>query len=192
MLKADNLSEIKHISHSFFTRKNGKSSGVFYSINCGLNSGDNSRDVFINRSLCANKLGVSEKKLVTLNQVHNNKVIKVDETWKPEKSPQGDGLVTDKNGIAICILTADCIPILIADKKNNIIGALHAGWKGAVKGIIENTIEAMINLGANSNSIDIAMGPCISKESYEVTEEYKDNYLILDATFIDIPYRRFF
>jgi len=177
MLRSKTLSRIKNIRHSFFTRRNGKSTGVFSSLNCGLNSGDYYRDVFINRSLCANKLGVSPENLVTLKQAHNNKVIKVDKVWKPEESPQGDGLITNNHAIAICVLTADCVPILIADKKNNIIGAVHAGWKGTVKGIIENTIEAMINLGADSNSMGAAVGPCIGKTSYEVTEEYKDFFL---------------
>jgi YfiH family protein len=155
--------------HGFFTRIGGVSEGVFASLNVGLNSGDEREKVLKNRDIVRESL-VAEK-LVTISQIHSNIAIYVNDEGKYE----GDALVTDKPNIAIGILTADCTPILFEDGENGIIGAVHAGWKGARYGIIENTIKLMKEKGAKN--ISAAIGPCIQQNSYEVDKSFYENFL---------------
>ena len=161
------ISKLDNVKHGFFTRKGGVSKGLYDSLNLGAGSKDNKSNIEENRRIILGNLGVS--KLYTLYQVHSNKVITLTENDEFDKiNIDADALVTNVPNIAIGILTADCAPVLFVDYDNKIIGAAHAGRKGAVGGIIENTLEAMLDLGAQRQSIIATIGPCISQDSYEV------------------------
>ena len=160
------FSSVSNIKHGFFTRCGGVSGRIFSSLNCGYGSSDNPQHILENRRIVAEKLGVSSENLLSLAQVHGNEVIVVEKSWQISHQPRADAMVTNKQGIALGILTADCVHVLFADAKNMVIGAAHAGWKGAFLGVIENTVSAMKNLGANLDNIIACIGPCIAQESY--------------------------
>jgi YfiH family protein len=170
----------EHVRHGFFTRKGGISSGLHASLNCGYGSDDSRDDVAQNRAFCATKLGVAPESLVTAYQVHGVAVVEVDRPWLPAEAPRADALVTTRPGIALGILTADCAPILAADHKAGIVGAAHAGWKGAKAGVAEALIDAMVKHGAEPSRITAAVGPCIGPASYEVGPEFRDDFLADD------------
>jgi len=165
------------ISHGFFTRKGGVSEGVYASLNCGLGSGDSKAHVIENRERVARALGGTETKLLSLHQVHSCDVVTVTAPWRHAKKPKADAMVTTQRGIALSILTADCVPVLFADKEHSVIGAAHAGWKGALAGILEKTVEAMGTLGAKPGSISAAIGPCIAQASYEIGDELREQFI---------------
>lgn len=167
------LSKIDSVSHGFFTREGGVSQGLYYSLNCGFGSGDRADCVAQNRFFVCRALGAST--LLTPYQTHSAKAIIVDKPWPESVPPEADALVTNIPGIAIGILTADCVPILLADAKAGVIGAAHAGWKGAIGGVIEATVKAMQSLGAKE--ITATIGPAIEQCSYEVGGEFRDNFL---------------
>ncbi len=176
-ITCNNLNNIKH---GFFTRNGGHSSGVYDSMNCGPGSNDDAQNVRKNRKAAMQALGYAdETNLYTLCQIHSDKVIHIDSV--PEKRYEADALVTSTPGVALGILTADCTPILFADSNNGVIGAAHAGWKGAIGGVIENTINQMEELGAKRTNIKVAIGPTISQSSYEVGPEFYDNFLKEDS-----------
>lgn len=177
MLTAKPLDVLSHVRHGFFTREGGVSKGIYASLNCGYGSDDNTENVRENRARVAEKLSVEREKLLTVYQIHSPTVVEVTEPWTPDTAPQADAMVTAAPGIALGILTADCAPVLFADKKARVIGAAHAGWKGAVTGVLEATVEAMVSLGAERGNIAAAIGPCISKESYEVGPEFHERFL---------------
>lgn len=181
MLTAKPLDVLSHIRHGFFTREGGVSKGIYASRNCGYGSDDDTENVRENRDRIAEKLSVEREKLLTVYQIHSPTVALVTEPWTPDTAPQADAMVTATPGIALGILTADCAPVLFADKKARVIGAAHAGWKGAVTGVLEATIEAMLGLGAERHNIAAAIGPCISKEAYEVGPEFHERFLSEDA-----------
>lgn len=182
MLKAKPFEVLTHVRHGFFTREGGVSKGIYASLNCGYGSDDDSENVRENRARVAGKLSVEPEKLLTVYQVHSPEVALVTEPWSPGDAPEADAMVTTEAGIAIGILTADCAPVLFADEKAHVIGAAHAGWKGAFGGVLEATIEAMIAQGAERGRIVAAIGPCISKEAYEVGKEFQDRFLEADET----------
>lgn len=155
------------IAHGFFGRTGGVSSGVYMSLNTGDNSADDARAVANNRRLCAEAIGADAAHLVTLKQIHSASVITIDAPFE-NTPPQADALVTNTPGLAIAILTADCMPILLADIQAGVIGAAHAGWRGALNGVIEATIQAMVQLGAATPRIKAALGPCLRQENFEV------------------------
>lgn len=168
------LSKLPTISHGFFTREGGVSeSATFHSLNCGYGSGDLAKNVEQNRGFVARTLGATT--LLTPYQTHSAKVVVVDTLWPDAKPPEGDAIVTNKPGIAIGVLTADCVPILLADEKKGVIGAVHAGWKGAIGGVIEAGIGAMKTLGAKH--ITATIGPAIEQYSYEVGAEFYEQFL---------------
>jgi polyphenol oxidase len=167
--------ELTGISHGFFTREGGHSSGIFASLNCGLGSGDDLAVVTKNRALVALQLGVSDSSLISAFQVHSADVIDV--TAPFSERPKVDGLVTKTRGLALGILTADCGPVLFADEKAQVIGACHAGWKGALAGVTNNVILAMEKLGASRQNIVAVLGPTISKMNYEVGPEFTKPFL---------------
>ena len=169
------LSTISTIKHGFFTRSGGVSDGIYTSLNCGYGSGDDVEKVTENRKRVADKMGAST--LVTVHQIHSPAAIVVNKAWEFKNAPQADALVTEQPGIVLGILTADCLPILFADGKAGVIGAAHAGWKGALGGVIEATINAMIGLGAKAKSIIATIGPAISKNSYEVGAEFLERFI---------------
>lgn len=162
--------------HGFFTRNGGVSEGLYHSMNCGLGSDDAETHVIENRARAAAVLRVAPENLVTLYQIHSNKAVTLTRPWAPKETPQADAMVTRQTGLALGILTADCAPVILADTKNGVIGAAHAGWKGALSGIIEVTVEAMIALGAGRSIIAAAIGPCISQRNYEVGPEFKSRF----------------
>lgn len=181
MLTAKPLDVLTHIRHGFFTREGGVSKGIHASLNCGYGSDDDKGAVAENRARVAQGLGVGPEKLLTVYQVHSPNVIRVTEPWPHADAPQADAMVTDRPDIALGVLAADCAPVLFADTGARVIGAAHAGWKGAFTGVLEATIEAMLGLGANRERIVAAIGPCISRDAYEVGPEFRDRFLETDA-----------
>lgn len=171
--------------HGFFTRRGGASSGIFAGLNCGMGSSDQTEIVGINRSRVALAMGVSDDALVTVHQIHSADAIAVD--TPAANLPEADALVTNRPGIALAILTADCQPVLFSDPVNGVIGAAHAGWRGALDGILESTIDAMVRLGAERERISAVIGPTISQRAYEVGPEFIDRFLDEDP-----EYARFF
>ncbi|WP_417246893.1 peptidoglycan editing factor PgeF [Celeribacter sp.] len=167
---------LKDVQHGFFTRKGGASSGVFDGLNCGFGSSDQADVVKINRARAAQALGLSAGDLCSAHQVHSADVVRV---TGPQDStpPTCDALVTDQPDLALVILTADCQPVLFADAKAGVIGAAHAGWKGAIGGILEATIDEMEALGASRENITAIIGPSISQRAYEVGPEFLDDFL---------------
>lgn len=164
--------EAPGIRHGFFGRKGGVSEGLYDSLNCGLGSKDTREAVTENRARVAIALGSRPDRLVTGYQIHSPDVAHVETPWQPGDAPKVDGLVATKPGIVLGVLAADCAPILFADPEAKIIGAAHAGWRGAVGGVLDATVNAMVRLGARAAFIRAAVGPCIGKDSYEVGPEF--------------------
>jgi len=175
-LRADNLQPLPALRHGFFTRQGGVSEGVYASLDCGIADRDPAH-MRENRGRVATHLGAEFERLLSCHQIHSPDVATVTTPWRIEDGPEADALVTKEKGIALGILTADCAPILFADVKAGVIGAAHAGWRGALTGIIENTVAAMEKLGATRGSIQAAIGPCISWNSYEVGPEFPAPFL---------------
>lgn len=169
------------VKHGFFTRRGGASSGVFAGLNCGQGSTDQSEIVAINRARVADAMGVSHDHLQGVHQVHSATAIIIDAPL-PEK-PRADALVTATPGLALSVLSADCQPVLFADAQAGVIGAAHAGWRGALDGVLESTIEAMETLGAQRDNIVAAIGPSISQRAYEVGPEFLDSFMDTDPDF---------
>ncbi len=168
-------------AHGFLTRGGGHSSGIFASLNCGLGSGDDPDLVTKNREIVARQLTIDPANLVSAWQVHSADVIHVAKPWPQDQRPKVDGMVCNTKGIAIGVLTADCAPILFADAQANIIGACHAGWKGALAGVSSATITAMEKLGANRGRITAVIGPTISKTNYEVGPDFPPQFISADS-----------
>ena len=175
MLKSKKLSKFKRIEHGFFNRKGGFSKGIYKSLNCGLGSKDKIQDVKKNIEKVCLKIGCNKNKLILLNQIHSNNVYKISKI--PKKKLKGDSLVTNKKGIALAILTADCAPVFIYDPVNNLISALHAGWKGAYKKIVSTTLRKFKSSGSNFNDLIVVIGPCIGKDNYEVRNDFLDKFI---------------
>ncbi len=171
--------------HGFFTRKGGASSGIFSGLNCGTGSSDIAEIVAINRGRVAQAMGGALDQLVTVNQVHSAEAIAVNAPFT--ERPRVDGIVTATPGLILGILTADCQPVLFADPVARVIGAAHAGWRGARDGVLEATLDAMQSLGANRVNITAVIGPCISQSAYEVGPEFYEGF-----TDDDPESRRFF
>ncbi len=176
MIESDHL-KFPGISHGFFDRGGGHSSGIFASLNCGLGSGDDPELVHKNRDVVARQLGVASENLVSAWQVHSADVIHVTAPWPIHQRPKLDGMVCNTKGVAIGVLTADCGPILFADAEAQVIGACHAGWKGALTGVAEATVAAMEKLGAKRNRITAVIGPTISRSNYEVGPDFPAPFL---------------
>ena len=166
--------------HGFFTREGGVSQGPFASLNCSLSGADAREAVLENRARTARAVGCEPDRLLGLTQVHGIAVATVVEPWQPGAGPRADAAVTARHGIALGIVTADCAPVLFADTAAGVIGAAHAGWRGAVEGVLEATIAAMLNLGATRAGIAAAVGPCIAQSSYEIGADLRDAVLARD------------
>lgn len=189
--QAQVLSALSGITHAFFGRKGGVSSGVYASLNCGPGSGDERALVLENRAQACAALSPTAA-LVTLYQIHSAEAVTVNAPWEIATNPKADAMATDKRGIALGILTADCAPILLADASARVIGAAHAGWGGALAGVVESVVAAMERLGACRERIAAAIGPCISQQSYEVGSEFMPRFIAADrvnAQFF-VPSRR--
>ncbi|MDR2781724.1 MAG: peptidoglycan editing factor PgeF [Holosporaceae bacterium] len=172
MKKRSNKITFNYIDYGFFGRKNGKSSFAYSSLNCSKFVGDD--ESLVQQNLDIVRRDLAADRLVTLNQVHSNLCIIVDEGTHSDQ--KADALVTRTPNIAIGVLTADCAPILFCDPQNRVIGAAHAGWRGAVGGIIESTVQKMVELGSDPKKIIAVIGPCIAKESYEVDNDFRQNF----------------
>ncbi len=179
--------DLRPIRHGFFTRRLGVSEGIYAGLNCAQNSDDDPQHVAINRARVAQDAAVEPEALLSLHQVHSSDVVTVTKAGWDGERPDADAMVTKTPGIALGILTADCAPVLFADKTAKIVGAAHAGWGGALKGVLENTIDAMIALGATRKNIIASVGPCISQKAYEVGPEFLQNF-----TDTNPDYSRFF
>ncbi|WP_193186705.1 peptidoglycan editing factor PgeF [Nisaea sediminum] len=179
MIQLDELNTDK-IRHAFYTRRGGVSQGIYRSLNCGFGSGDQRKSVAANRARTMAALDCEPEILVTCNQIHSSIVHVLDSDERPAEPPRADGLVTIRKNVALGVLTADCAPVLFSDPADGIIGACHAGWRGALNGIIEATVDAMIELGARPDNIQAAVGPCIGRASYEVGPEFPQPFLEQD------------
>ena len=179
---AANLANEPGLSYGFFTREGGVSTGVYASLNCGPGSRDDPAAVTENRSRAIASLDANAR-LVTLAQIHSATVHTVNADWNFSARREGDGLVTAQPGVALGILTADCTPVLLADTEARVIGAAHAGWKGAVGGVLEATIAAMKKLGAKPARLVAAIGPTISQANYEVGQDLRDRFGAADTRF---------
>jgi YfiH family protein len=169
------------IRHGFFTRDGGVSGGIFASLNCGFGSGDDESKVAENRRRVAQALGQSPDRLVTSYQFHSAEAVAVERPWRRDDRPRADAMATRTPGIALGILTADCAPVLFADPTARVIGAAHAGWRGALGGVLEATVRAMVTLGAARERIAACIGPCIGRASYEVGPEFPAPFLAEDS-----------
>ena len=177
---------LPHIVHGFFGRQGGVSEGNFASLNCGPGSGDKRGLVIENRRRAMEAFGPGAK-LLTLYQIHSAKAVTITESWEIGESPEADAMVTNVPGLALGILTADCAPVLLADAEAGVIGAAHAGWKGALGGVVESALAAMEKLGAERGRIAAAIGPCISQANYEVDARFHSEF-----TKPDLGTERFF
>jgi len=171
---APGLAGLKGIEHGFFGRAGGVSTGLYASLNAGRGSDDDAAAVMQNRERIRQALGADA--LLSCHQIHSAEVMHVTEAWGGTR-PQADAMVTDVAGLGLCILTADCTPVLFADAEAGVIGAAHAGWKGALGGVLEATIASMTELGAKPGRIRAAIGPTIAQASYEVGPEFRDTFL---------------
>lgn len=182
MQTAANLTEAEGVAHAFFGRKGGISTGLYAALNCGPGSNDDPAAVIGNRHIALAALANgTAAKLVTLYQIHCAECVVVSEAWNTGEAPRADAMATNVPGLALGILTADCAPILLADARARVIGAAHAGWKGAYGGVIESALATMEKLGAARRRIRAAIGPCISQRNYEVGPEFRAQFLASDA-----------
>jgi len=181
MIQAKTLAGLDGVQHRFFTRRGGVSAGLYSSLNCGYGSGDGPDNVRENRRRAAASFELAETELLTMHQIHSTDVLTVaDRRWTSPGAPKADAMVTDRPGLALGVLAADCAPVLLADVRAGVIGAAHAGWKGALAGIVDATIAAMERLGAQRERLQAAIGPCIGRESYEVGPEFPAPFLAQD------------
>lgn len=170
------------VPHAFLGRTGGVSGGIYDSLNVGLGSADDAAAVRENRRLAVGAIGC-DLALVTVHQVHSPEVVTVDAAWPDDARPPADGIVTRTHGLALGILTADCAPVLFADADAGVIGAAHAGWKGALGGVLANTVAAMEALGADRSRIAAAVGPCIARKSYEVDDGFRRRFVETEGSF---------
>ncbi len=175
------LAAIPGLRHAFFTREGGVSDGVYESLNAGIGSHDDPARVAENRRRMAQQMGVAAAHFLSVHQTHSPDVVVATEPWQAGSRPRADAIVTRTQGLAIGASAADCGPVLFADPNARVIGAAHAGWKGALTGIVESTVAAMEKLGADRNGIVAAIGPLIRQPSYEVGGEFVERFIETDA-----------
>ena len=175
------LSAIPGLRHAFFTRDGGVSSGIYADLNGGLGSNDDPQNVAENRRRMAERMGVAPHLFLSVHQIHSPDAVLASGPWEGASRPRADAIVTRTEGIAIGVTAADCGPILLADPNARVIGAAHAGWKGALTGILESTIEAMEKLGAERGGTVAAIGPMIRQQSYEVGSEFVERFIDAEA-----------
>ena len=175
MFYSKKLKKFKNIKHCFFSRKGGFSKGIYKSLNCGRGSKDKKKNILKNLNFISKKMLVSKNKLILMNQTHSAKVIEINKI-NYKKKINSDAMITKIKGIALGVLTADCVPIIIYDIKNEIVGCIHAGWKGALSGIITNTVNKIKKLNS-ANKIYASIGPCIGEKSYEVDTNFYKKFL---------------
>ena len=175
MYYSKKLKKFKEIKHCFFSNRNGYSKGVYKSLNCGKGSKDKKKNIQKNLKIVAKKMGVKFENLVLMYQTHSNKVIEIKKI-NYKKKIYADAMITKMRGISLGVLTADCVPIILYDCGNKIVGCIHAGWKGAFKDIIKNTIHKIKKINSN-NKIYASVGPCIGKKNYEVDIKFYKKFI---------------
>ena len=180
MFFSEKLKKFENLKHCFFSRKNGVSKGYYESLNCGIGSGDKKENVLKNLEFVAKKITCNKESLITLNQKHTNEVIHFDTAKSVKNKLTGDAIVSEVKNIGIGILTADCAPIFFYDQKKKIIGCAHAGWKGALNGIIKNTVKKFSELNSNNNDLIAVVGPCINNKNYEVKKDFFEKFISKD------------
>ena len=176
MFYSKKFKKFKNIKHCFFSRKGGFSKGIYHSLNCGKGSKDDKKNIYKNLSIVSKKMNVSQKKLSLMNQTHSNKVIIISKKNISSKKFNSDAIITKLKGITLGVVTADCVPIILYDIRNKSIGCIHAGWRGAFNGIIENTMKKFRKLNSN-NEIFASVGPCIGSKSYEVDINFYKKFI---------------
>jgi len=176
MFYSKKFKKFKNINHCFFSRKGGFSKGIYQGLNCGKGSEDNKKNVNKNLALVSKKMKINQKRLLLMRQTHSNKVIIINKKNKNSKKFNSDAMITKMKGLGLGVVTADCVPIILYDIKSQIIGCIHAGWKGSSSGIIENTIKKFKKLNSN-NKIFASVGPCIGKKSYEVDINFYKKFI---------------
>ncbi len=174
------FNDIEFVRHAFYTRQGGVSEGLYTSLNCGLGSGDSPDAVRENRKRAMAAIDLPETALTTLYQVHGRNVVELEAPLPENARPQADALVTRVPGVALGVLSADCVPVLFCDRHAKVIGAAHSGWKGAIGGVLDATVEAMAKLGADPARIVAGIGPCIAQRSYEVGPEFPAPFVAED------------
>ena len=177
MIKSKKLSKIKKLKHGVFNSRGGFSKNIYKSLNCGPGSKDKPSNIRKNLELVRKKIKNSARAIFLLNQIHSNKFIYVDEKYQFKLKPKVDAVITNQKNLPIAILTADCVPILICDSQKKIIAAIHAGWKGAYKGIVDRVIKFMIKKGSKPQNITAVIGPSISIDNYEVQNDFRNKFL---------------
>ena len=177
MFFSSKLKKFKNLKHCFFSRKNGFSKGVYKSLNCGTGSKDNKNDISKNLEFVCKKMACEKESLISLNQIHSNKVVHFQKKNSIKNKLSADAIVCEVKNTAISILAADCAPILFFDPKKKIIGCAHSGWKGALNGIIKNTLKKFHELNSKNEDLIAVVGPCINKENYEVKNDFVKNFL---------------
>ena len=195
MIKSKKLSKIKTVNHGFFNKTGGKSKKIYKSLNCGLGSKDNPSDVKKNLQIVKKKIKSTAKNIFLLHQIHGNKFVYIDEKSKFISKPKADAVITNQKNTPIGVLTADCVPILICDKRKNFVAAIHAGWKGAYKDIISKVINFLIKKGSHPRNITAAIGPAISVKNYEVQQDFKKKFIKKDKKnnkFFKIKYKKLY
>ena len=175
MFYSKKLKKIKQIKHCFFSKKNGFSKGIYKGLNCGKGSKDKKENIKKNLDYVAKKMNVERDKLILMHQTHSNKVIEIKKN-NYKKKIIADAMITKMKGFALGVVTADCVPIILYDTKNEIVGCIHAGWKGAFLGIIKNTISKIKKI-SSGNKFYACIGPCIGKKSYEVDKNFYKMFL---------------
>ena len=180
MIKSKRLSKFKSIKHAFFNKLGGKSTGTFKSLNCGTGSSDKKTNVLKNLEIVGRKFRAKSKEIILLKQVHSSKFHYISKHTKFNNKFEGDALITNKKYLPIAVLTADCAPILIYDADKKMVAAIHAGWKGAYKGIVKKVVKFMIKKGCSPKNITAAVGPCISSKNYQVKEDFKKKFIKKD------------
>ena len=177
MFFSKKLQKFENLKHCFFSRKNGFSKGCYASLNCGLGSDDKKENVLKNLNLVSRKIGCEDELLITLNQTHSNKVVYFEKESSIKNKLSGDAIVTKIRNVGIGILTADCAPILLYDPQKKIIGCIHSGWRGALNGVIKNTIKKFKELDSNIDNLVAVVGPCIGNENYEVKIDLHEKFV---------------
>lgn len=180
MLKARSLAALPGVRHAFFTRAGGVSQGIYASLNAGVGSDDDPASVAENRTRMAAGLGVAPERFLTAYQIHSPIVVVAEEPWSADARPRADAIVTRVPELAVGASTADCAPVLFADAKAGVVGAAHAGWRGALAGVTDATIAAMEHLGADRSRIVAALGPMIRQPNYEVGPDLVTRFLAAD------------
>ena len=180
MFFSKKLKKFENIKHCFFSRKNGFSKGYYESLNCGLGSDDQRKNVLKNLELVSKKIGCKKESLITLNQKHSEQVIYFKNERSLKNKLTGDAMVSEVKNIGISILTADCAPVLFYDPNKKIIGCAHSGWKGALNGIIKNTVKKFNELNSNNNDLIAVVGPCINKDNYKVQIDFFKKFVDQD------------